>query len=76
MVDGVATADTYVVKDDEITKEIAKKDYLHVRDDEGNVVQKDVDKDLIEKQVLTDGEILEVKNLVKKSSEFLEDIKI
>ena len=70
LVDGVATADTYVVKDDEIVKEIAKKDYLHVRDDDGNVVQKDVDKDLVEKQVLADDEILEIKNLVKKASDF------
>lgn len=70
LVDGVATSDTYVVTDENITKEIAKKDYLHVRNDEGNVVQEEVKKSLKNKQVLTDEEILNVKELVKKASDF------
>ena len=70
LVDGVATADTYTVKDDNISKEIAKKDYMHVRDEEGNVKQIEVEESLKDKQILTDEEILEVRDLVRKTSEF------
>lgn len=70
LVDGVATSDTYVVKENEITKEIAKKDYLHERDESGNIVQKDVEESLKDKQVLTDEEILKVRDLVQNASDF------
>ena len=70
LVDGVATADTYTIKDNNISKEIAKKDYMHVRDEDGNVKQIEVEESLKDKQVLTDEEVLEVRDLVKKTSDF------
>lgn len=69
LVDGIATADTYTIKNNEIKKEIAKKDYCHKLEN-GEVVQKDVDEDIKEKQILSDEQIIEVKNLVKKASDF------
>lgn len=69
LVDGIATADTYTIKDGKIEKSIAKKDYCHVFED-GMVVQKEVEKSLKEKQILTDEQILQVKDLVKEASEY------
>ncbi len=69
LVDGIATADTYIVKGKEIIKEIAKKDFCHILDGE-RVIQKEVEKDLQNKQVLTDEQIIKVKDLVKKASEY------
>ena len=69
LVDGVATSDTYIIKNNEIEKNIAKKDFCHVLENE-KVVQKEVEENLINSQVLTDEEIFEVKELVKKSSEY------
>lgn len=69
LVEGIATADTYTIKDRKIEKSIAKKDYCHVFED-GMVVQKEVEKSLKEKQILTDEQILQVKDLVKEASEY------
>lgn len=69
LVDGIATADTYTIKDEKIEKCIAKKDYCHVFEN-GIVVQKEVEESLKEKQILTDEQILQVKDLVKKASEY------
>ena len=69
LVDGIANADIYLVKNKEIEKNIVKKDFLH-KLEEGKVVQKEVDKKIINKQILDDKKILEVKDLVKKANEF------
>lgn len=69
LVDGIASADTYIVKDEKVEKNIAKKDYYHTLEN-GNVVQKDVEDSKKENQILTDSQILEVEELVKKASEF------
>ena len=69
LVDGIATADTYIIKENEIEKNIAKKDYCHILE-KGQVIQKEVEKNLIDEQILKDNEIIEVKELVKKASEF------
>ena len=69
LVDGIATADTYIIENEKIKKEIAKKDFCHILKN-GNVVQKEVDKNDVNNQVLTDVQIIEVGNLVKKASEF------
>lgn len=69
LVDGIANADIYVVKNKEIEKNIVKKDFLH-KLEEGKVVQKEVDKKIINKQILDDKKIIEVKDLVKKANEF------
>lgn len=69
LVDGIATADTYTIKDGKIEKCIAKKDYCHVFEN-GIVVQKEVEESLKENQILTDEQILQVKDLVKKASEY------
>ncbi len=69
LVDGIATADTYTISNEKITKKIAKKDYYH-KFEKGKVVQKEVEKDLIDKQILSKEQILEVRDLVKKASEY------
>ncbi len=69
LVDGIATADTYKINGKEIIKNIAKKDYCHIFENE-SVVQKEVQENIRESQVLEDKEILEVVTLVKKASEY------
>lgn len=69
LVDGIATADTYTIKNERIEKNIAIKDYCHILQN-GQVIQKEVEGSKKANQVLTDSELLEVKELVKKSSEF------
>ena len=69
LVDGIATADTYTIINDEIKHKIVKKDFMHVVEN-GKVIQKNVEDDICEKSVLEDNQVLEVKELVKKSSEF------
>ena len=69
LVDGIATADTYTIKDRKIEKSIAKKDYCHIFEN-GIIVQKEVEESLKEKQILTDEQILQVKDLVRKASEY------
>ncbi len=69
LVDGIATADTYIISNNNIDKRIAKKDFFHIME-KGEVVQKNVDSELIDKQILSDDEINEVKELVKKASDF------
>ena len=69
LVDGIATADTYTIINNKIEKNIATKDYCHVLEN-GKVVQKNVDKEIANNQVLKDNEILKVKYLVKKASEY------
>ncbi len=69
LVDGIATADTYIINDGQITKKIANKDYYHVLEKE-KIIQKEVEKNLKKKQILKNEQILEVKELVKKASEY------
>lgn len=69
LVDGIATSDTYIIKNNQIEKDIPKKDYYHIFE-ENKVVQKEVPQELKEKQILTENQIIEVKDLVKKASEF------
>ena len=69
LVDGIATADTYTIRNEEIEKNIAPKDFCHKLEN-GNVVQKEVEKEIADKQILTDDEIIQVRNLVKKASDF------
>lgn len=69
LVDGIATADTYILKDSKIEKQIAKKDFCHMLEN-GEVISKNVEENLKEKQVLAEEEIREVKDLVKKTSDY------
>lgn len=69
LVDGIATADTYTIENGKIDKQIATKDYMHVLEND-QVIQKDVEEDLKNIQVLTDKQINEVKELVKKASDY------
>lgn len=69
LVDGVATADTYTINDEKIEKEIAQKDFYHTLEND-EVVQKQVEEERKDCPILTDTEILEVKELVKKASDF------
>ena len=69
LVDGIATADTYTITNQNIEKNIATKDFCHVLEN-GQVVQKEVQEELKTTQILNDSEILEVKELVKKASDF------
>ena len=69
LVDGIATADTYTILNNKIEKNIAIKDYCHILEN-GKVVQKNVDKEIANNQILTDEEIIKVKELVKNASEY------
>ncbi len=69
LVDGIATSDTYTIKNNEIVKNIAIKDYCHILEN-GQVVQKEVEDNLKEKQILNDKQIMEIKELVKKAGDF------
>ena len=69
LVDGIATADTYTLTDNEIKKEIAQKDFYHKLDGD-EVKEEKVPEDLKDKQVLEDDEIYKVRDLVKKASDF------
>ena len=69
LVDGIATADTYTIINNEIEKNIATKDYCHVLEN-GKVVQKNVEPQISNNQILKDDEIIEVKELVKNASEY------
>ena len=69
LVDGIATADTYTIENEKIEKNIAKKDYCHVLEN-GKVVQREVEDKIREKQVVDSKQIIEIKELVKKASEF------
>ena len=69
LVDGIATADTYTLTEDDIKKEIAEKDFYHKL--EGDEIKEEkVPEELREKQVLEDKEIYQVRDLVKKAGEF------
>ncbi len=69
LVDGIATADTYTIEKEKIEKNITVKDFCHILENE-KVIQKEVEKELKEKQILTDNQVIEVKELVKKASDF------
>ena len=72
LVDGIATADTYTLienKNNEIKKEIAEKDFYHKLEGD-EIKEKPVPEELKEKQVLEDDEIYQVRDLVKKASDF------
>ncbi len=69
LVDGVATADTYTILNDNITKTIARKDYCHTYIN-GEIKQEKVTEKEKDSSVLTDSQILEVKKLVEKANTF------
>lgn len=69
LVDGIATPDTYTISGDKIKKEIVKKDFCHILEN-GEVIQKEVESEIKENQILTDDQIIEVKRLVKHASEY------
>ena len=69
LVDGIATADTYTVSGDKISKKIATKDYYHklVNDE---VKEEKVAEELKKKQILDSKEILAVRDLVYNAGQF------
>ena len=69
LVDGIATADTYTIENNQIEKQIAVKDYMHILKN-NEVVQVDVPKTDVEKQVLSDEEILKIKEIVTQASTY------
>lgn len=69
LVDGDVTSDTYKILNNEITKEIGDKDFYNTFE-KGRIVQKNIEENKKKEAVLTENEILEVKNLVNKASEF------
>ena len=69
LVDGIGTADTYTIENNNIKKEVAEKDYYHILES-GKVVKKKVETSISNLQVLKDEEIQEIVQLVKKASEF------
>ncbi len=69
LVDGIANADTYIITNGNIVKEIAKKNVMHILENE-KVIEKAIPENLISKQVLDDSEILKVKELVEKANNF------
>ncbi len=69
LVDGIATADTYTIVNENIEKNIARKDVCHLLEN-GQVVEKEVEELKKDNQILSDNEILEVKELVLKATEF------
>lgn len=69
LVDGIATADTYTISNNGIGKEIVEKDFCHKFKD-GIVTEEKVEETIKNKQILTDEQILEVKELVQKANEF------
>ena len=69
LVDGDVTSDTYTIYNNELKKEIGKKDFYNTIIDD-KVVQKDLEEDKKNIQVLTDEEIYKVRDLVKKTSDF------
>ena len=69
LVDGIATADTYTIVGDEIQKDIVTKDYMHELT-KGKVEEVTVDDNKKTEQVLSDTEITQVADLVKKSSDY------
>ena len=71
LVDGIATADTYTITNDKTKKKIAKKDYCHKLIN-GKVEQKEVEKNKRNKQVITNKQIEEVKQLVIKASKYFD----
>ena len=69
LVDGEATADTYIIKNDKIEKNVASKDFYHELE-KGSVVKKKIQNVKKNRQVLKDEQILEVVRLVKKASDY------
>ena len=69
LVDGIATADTYTISGDKISKKIATKDYYHklVNDE---VKEEKVADELKKKQILDSKEILAVRDLVYNAGQF------
>jgi len=69
LVDGDVTSDTYTIFNNKIKKEIGKKDFYNTLENE-KIIQKELEDDKKEIQVLSDDEIFMVKELVKKTSDF------
>ena len=68
LVDGDVTSDTYTILNNEIKKEIGKKD-LYNTFENNEILQKEIEEDK-KAEVLTEEEIWQIKKLVKQSSEF------
>ena len=69
LVDGEATADTYIVRKDKTEKNIASKDFYHELEN-GTATKKKIQNVKKNRQVLKDEQIVEVAELVKKASQY------
>ncbi len=69
LVDGDVTSDTYTIFNNEIKREIGKKDYYNTFEN-NQIIQKEVEDDRKDSEVLNEKEIIEIKELVKKASDF------
>ena len=69
LVDGDVTSDTYTVVNNEIKKEIGKKDFYNTLEND-KIIKKEVKKKLQNNPVLTNEEVYEIKELVQKTSDF------
>ena len=69
LVDGIANADTYIIADEKINKEIAQKNVMHTLQKE-KIIEKPIIGNLATQQVLNDNEIIKVKELLEKANDF------
>ena len=69
LVDGEATADTYIVSKDKIEKQIATKDFYHELEN-GKIINKKTPNVKKNRQVLKEGQIKEITRLVKQTSDY------
>lgn len=69
LVDGEATADTYIVSKDKIQRNIVTKDYYHELED-GKIINRKTPNVKKNRPVLKDNQIKEVARLVKQASEY------
>ena len=69
LVDGNVTSDTYTICNGKIQKEIGKKDFYNDLE-EGKIIQKELEQNQKESQILSQEEITKVEKLVRKTSDF------
>ena len=69
LVDGTANADTYIIEDEKINKEIVKKNIMHILKKD-KIIEKPIIGNLVTQQVLNDNEIFKVKELVEKANNY------
>ncbi len=69
LVDGIANADTYIIKDEQIEKQIATKNVMHILE-KGKIIEKPIVGNLETQQVLKDKEIIKVKELIEKANNY------